>query len=75
MVTPDPGRASNCGLPLITPQPFPDRIGHVSAPTTWPGHPIECLDQVRGEQEIRAHTHAHSIAHGVSSRNGAQARV
>ena len=39
-------------------------LGHVSAATAWAGNLVDRFDQLRGQDQVRAHIHAHTIAHG-----------
>lgn len=57
-----------CGLArsdhqAITPKLARDRICDVTAATAWAGHFIDAGHELVRKQQVRAHIHAHTIAH------------
>lgn len=70
MISPDTGSRADVSHPLIAAQALANRVGHVPAAAAGSRNSVELLDQVFGQQEVRAHTHAHMIAHNREFCNG-----
>jgi len=63
MVAPDSRHGFQESHTFVAPETLADGVRDIPAAAPWPGHPIKLLDQLVGQEEVRAHTHAHSIAH------------
>ena len=63
MVAPDAGGSLDRRHPLVTAKALANGLCHVPAPASRTRDPVELLYQVLRKQQIRAHSHAHSIAH------------
>src|SRR5262245_65127063 len=66
MVLPRPGGRLRGGIPPIATELALEGGRHVAAPATRPGDLVHGLDELLGQQEVRAHVHAHTIAHACA---------
>lgn len=67
MIPPRSCRFTHCRLTLVSQDPLSKGLGHVATAPTGAGYAIERLDDILGQQQIRTHGHAHSIAHDLPS--------
>lgn len=63
MVPPEPDDGLEEGSALVAADSIPNSISDISALAALTGHTLEAFDDVLGEEEIHAHTHAYSMAH------------
>lgn len=69
MVPPESDDGLEEGSALVAADSIPNGISDISALATLTGHTLQALGDVLGEEEIHAHTHAHSMAHRSPSVN------
>jgi len=50
-------------LQVVAAQARRHRLGHVPAAVAGPGDPVHLGDELGWEHQVRAHGHAHTIAH------------
>jgi len=53
-------------LLAIPPELPRQRLRHIAAPSTWAGDLIDGFHQLLWEHQVRAHIHAHMVAHGTT---------
>ncbi len=63
MVFPDAGSGLGGGVPEVAPELLLEGGCNVSTPTARTGDLVDPIDEILRKEQIRAHTHAHTIAH------------
>ena len=64
VVLPGPSGLLDHLTEVVSPELRPERLGHVPAPSALAREMIDLVHELLREQQVRAHVHAHTMAHG-----------